>query len=56
MVPTGDYERLKEKGKTFWNDLSKVRNVMTSEGVTIEDADFFDLRDAASGRSFEWPE
>jgi prevent-host-death family protein len=56
MIPTGDYERLKEKGKGFWNDLRKVRKVMSSEDVAIEDADFLDLRDSASGRSFEWPE
>ena len=56
MVSTGDYERLKEKGKGFWNDLRKVRRIMASEGITVEDADFVDLRDTAGGRSFEWAE
>lgn len=56
MVPTGDYERLKEKGRGFWSDLGRVRKVMASEGITVEDADFLDLRDTASGRSFKWPE
>jgi prevent-host-death family protein len=56
MVPTGDYERLREKGKGFWNDLGKVRRIMASEGITVGDNDFCDLRDAASGRSFEWAE
>jgi prevent-host-death family protein len=56
MIPTGDYERLKEKGRGFWSDLERVRKAMTSGGVTIEEADFLDLRDTASGRSFRWQE
>lgn len=56
MVPTGDYERLREKGKGFWNDLRKVRKVMASERIAVEDADFLDLRDTAGGRLFEWAE
>ena len=56
MIPTGDYERLKEKGRGFWSDLGRVRKVMASEGITVEDTDFLDLRDTASGRSFKWPE
>ena len=56
MVPTGDYERMKEKGKGFWSDLMKVRRIMASEGITVEDSDFLDLRDTAGGRSFEWTE
>jgi len=47
---------LKEKGRGFWNDLGRVRKVMASEGITVEDTDFLDLRDTASGRSFKWPE
>jgi prevent-host-death family protein len=56
MVPIGDYERLREKGRGFWNDLVKVRKVMTSEGITVGDADFLDLRDTAGCRSFKWAE
>jgi hypothetical protein len=56
MVPTGDYERLREKGKGFWNDLVKVRRIIASEGIIVEDSDFGDLRDSAGGRSFEWAE
>ena len=56
MVPTGDYERMKEKGKGFWSDLMKVRRIMASEGITVEDSDFLGLRDTAGGRSFEWTE
>ena len=56
MVPTGDYERLREKGRGFWNDLRKVRKVMSCEGITVGDSDFLDLRDTAGGRSFEWAE
>jgi prevent-host-death family protein len=50
MVPTGDYERLREKGRGFWSDLGRVRKVMASEGITVEDSDFLDLRDTAGGR------
>jgi prevent-host-death family protein len=56
MVPTGDYERLKEKGRGFWSDLGRVRKVMASEGITVKDSDFLDLRDTAGGRSVKWPE
>ncbi len=56
MVPMADFERLREKGKGFWNDLTKIRKIMSSEGVIIEDADFLDLRDMEEGRSFEWLE
>lgn len=56
MIPTGDYERLREKGKGFWDDLMKVRGIIASEGILVEDSDFLDLRDNASGRSFEWAE
>ena len=56
MVPIADYERLREKGKGFWNDLGKVRRIMASEGIVVEDSDFCDLRDATGGRSFEWAE
>jgi len=56
IVPTGEYERLREKGKGFWNDLEKVRRIMASEGISVEDTDFRDLRDTAGGRSFEWAE
>jgi prevent-host-death family protein len=54
MLPTGEYESLREKRKGFWNDLKKVRGIMASEGIIVEDADFRDLRDTAVGRSFEW--
>jgi len=56
MVPTGDYERLREKGKGFWNDLMKVRKVMSSEHIIVGDSDFIDLRDTAGGRPFKWAE
>jgi len=56
MVPTEEYERLREKGKGFWNDLEKVRRIMAAEGITVEDTDFRDLRDTADGRLFEWAE
>jgi len=56
MVPTGDYERLREKGRGFWNDLTKVRRIMAAEGMTVDDIDLADLRDTAEGRSFEWAE
>ncbi len=56
MVPTGEYERLREKGRGFWNNLKKVRRIMASEGIIVEDSDFGDLRDTAGGRSFEWAE
>jgi prevent-host-death family protein len=56
MVPTSDYDRLQEKGKGFWNDLTKVRRIMASEGITVEESDFRDLRDTARGRPFEWAE
>ncbi len=56
IVPRDDYKRLSEKGKGFWNDLTKVRKIMASEGLVFEDADFLDLRDRSEGRSFEWTE
>ena len=56
MVPTGDYERLRQKGRGFWNDLTKVRRIMAAEGMTVDDIDLADLRDTAEGRSFEWAE
>jgi len=56
IVPTGEYERLREKGKGFWNDLEKVRRIMASEGISVKDTDFRGLRDNAGGRSFEWAE
>ncbi len=56
MVPMADYERLRERGRDFWNDLIKVRKVMSAEAIIVEDADFLGLRDTEEGRSFEWTE
>jgi antitoxin Phd len=54
VVATGDFARLSEKGKGLWKDLRKVRNIMASEGIVVEEADFDPLRDTSDGRSFEW--
>jgi antitoxin Phd len=54
VVATTDYERLREKGKGLWSDLKKMRNIMASEGIVVDDLDFQSLRETSSGRSFEW--
>ncbi|MBI5604519.1 MAG: type II toxin-antitoxin system Phd/YefM family antitoxin [Deltaproteobacteria bacterium] len=54
VVATSDYAGLMEKGKGLWNDLSKIRNIMASEGIVVEGRDFQALRDASDGRPFEW--
>lgn len=45
VIATRDYTCLMEKGKGLWNDLSKIRNIMASEGIIVDDRDFKALRD-----------
>jgi prevent-host-death family protein len=44
VVAKGEYARLCEKGKGLWSDLRKMRNIMASEGIVLDDADFQGLR------------
>jgi antitoxin Phd len=53
VVPQRDYERLQEKGQGLWEALGKVRNIMISEGIVIEDRDLSNLRDTTVGRSID---
>jgi antitoxin Phd len=53
VVPQKDFEKLQEKGRGLWEALGKVRNIMISEGIVIEEWDFSGLRDTTVGRSVD---
>jgi antitoxin Phd len=54
MVPQEYYEQKLAKGPDFWESLGKFQNLLSSEGITFTDEDFMDLREATTGRSFNW--
>jgi antitoxin Phd len=56
VIPERDYRRIREMGQGFWTSLRKVRGLLSSEGVTIDEGDFRDLRDPSPGRAFVWHE
>jgi antitoxin Phd len=53
VVPQKDYDRLQERGPGLWESLGKVRNILTTEGIEMEDCDFSNLRDTTVGRSID---
>ena len=56
VISERDYRRMREIGQGFWVSLRKVRSLLSSGGVTIDEGDFRDLRDTSPARSFVWPE
>ena len=54
VVPERDYRRLVERGQGFWASLGKVRNLISSESIIIDENDLKNLRDQLPGRAFVW--
>ena len=51
-----DYRRMVESGQGFWASLGKVRSLISSEGIAIDESDLRNLRDPLPGRAFVWTE
>jgi len=54
VLPERDYRRMVETGQGFWASLGKVRNLISSEGIGIDESDLMNLRDLSPGRVFVW--
>ena len=54
VLPERDYRHLVERRQGFWESLWKVRNIISSEGIIIDESDFRNLRDPSPGRAFGW--
>jgi prevent-host-death family protein len=49
-----DYRRLVGNGQGFWASFGKVRNLISSAGIVIDESDLGNLRDPSPGRAFGW--
>lgn len=56
VLPERDYRRMVESGQGFWASLGKVRSLISSEGIAIDESDLGNLRDPLPGRAFVWTE
>lgn len=54
VLPERDYRRMVEGGQGFWVSLGKVRTLIASEGIVIDESDLGNLRDPLPGRAFVW--
>ena len=54
VLPERDYRRLVQNGQEFWASLGKVRNIISSECIVIDESDLNNLRDPSPGRGFGW--
>ena len=54
VLPERDYRRMVESGQGFWASLGKVRDLISSEGIVIDESDLGNLRDPLPGRAFVW--
>ena len=54
VLPERDYRRMAEGGQGFWASLGKVRNIISSEGIVIDENDLGNLRDSLPGRDLVW--
>jgi len=54
VLPERDYRRLVDNGQGFWASLGKVRNLISSEGIIIDESDLKNLRDPLPAREFVW--
>ena len=54
VVPERDYRRMVVSGQGFWASLGKVRHIISSEGIVIDESDLSNLRDPLPGRAFVW--
>ena len=52
VIPERDYKSIGAIGQGFWASLKKVRSLLKSEVVTLDEGDFRDLRDPSPGRAF----
>ncbi|MBI4595026.1 MAG: type II toxin-antitoxin system Phd/YefM family antitoxin [Candidatus Tectomicrobia bacterium] len=56
VLPERDYRRMVESRQGFWASLWKVRSLISSEGIAIDESDLRNLRDPLPGRVFAWTE
>lgn len=53
LLSIREYEQLAKNKMGFWSALTKFRNILEKENISITDLDFEDLRDTSTGRERE---